>query len=102
MLHPRSLRSSAFVTPLARQTFPTGNGFGSSSLHTIRCQISGFKTINDLASSTVKIPTRIQPASLLIEVGKIFLLALWLWCAIGCDFCFRGMNSLAHYATQDV
>ena len=102
MLHPRFLRSSASVTPLVRQIFPTGNGFGGSSLNTIRFQVSGFKTINNSASSTVEIPTRIQPASLLIEVGKIFLLTLWLWCAIGFDYCWSGMNSRASYSTQDV
>ncbi|WP_309738348.1 hypothetical protein [Chamaesiphon sp. OTE_20_metabat_361] len=102
MLHPRFLRSSAFVTPLVRQTFPTGNGFGGSSLNTIRFQISGFKTINNSEHSAVKIPTHIQPASLLIEVGKIFILTLWLWCAIAFDSCWSGMNSRASYSTQDV
>jgi hypothetical protein len=101
MLHPRFLRSSAIGTPLVRQIFPTGNSFGGSSLNTVRFQIAGFETINNSVYSKAQIPPHIQPAPLLIEVGKILLLTLWLWCAIGFDFCFNGLNSLASFSTQD-
>ena len=103
MLHPRSLRSVVFTTRLVRQVSPTGTGFGSSSLNTVRLQKLGFEIVSSSERSAAHIANRTQPwSSLLIEVGKIFLLALWLWCAIGFNFCFNGTDSLADCSTQDV
>ena len=96
MLHPRFLKSSAFGTPLIRQPLPTGNGFGSSSLNIARLQELGFEVISSSRRSAVHpLANRTQPwSSLLLEVGKIFLLALWLWCAIGFNSCFNGLEYL--------
>jgi hypothetical protein len=92
-----------FTTPLVRQALPTGTGFGGSSLNIVRLQKLGFEIVSSSRRSAAHINNRTQPwSSLLIEVGKIFLLTLWLWCAIGFNSCFNGIDALANYSTQDV
>ncbi len=103
MLQPRPLRSTAFTTPLVRQALPTGTGFGGSSLKIVRLQELGVEIVSSSRRNATHITNHTQPwSSLLIEVGKIFLLTVWLWCAIGFNFCFNGTDELANCSTQDV
>jgi hypothetical protein len=104
MLQPRSLRSSSFITPLVRQTLPTGNGFGGSNLKIVRLQELVFPIVNSsllIADRNLSSSTQ-QQSPLIIEVGKIFLLALWLWLSIGANFCFTSISSIASFSTPDV
>jgi hypothetical protein len=104
MSEPRHPRLSAFATPLVRSKLPTGNGFGVSNLKVFRCPGLVFPLANNSvmgAEHPVSIRTQ-QSAPFIVKVGQIFLLVLWLWCAIGADFCFNSVRSIATYGTQDV
>jgi hypothetical protein len=104
MLQPRLLRSSSFITPLVRQKLPTGNGFGGSNLNIVRLQELVVPIINSsflIADRKLSSNTQ-QQSPLIIEVGKIFLLALWLWCSIGANFCCNIISLIASLSTPDV
>jgi hypothetical protein len=95
---------SAFVTPVVRSALPTGKGFGGSNLKVFRCpellvpSVDG-SVIN--ARYPVSIDTQ-QSSPLIVKVCKIFVLSLWLWCAIGADFCVNSVRAISTYGTQDV
>ncbi|WP_310483059.1 hypothetical protein [Chamaesiphon sp. VAR_48_metabat_403] len=100
-LHPRL---SAFATPLVRSALPTGNGFGASNLKMSQCPELVFPLDDSSvmkARSLVSIDTQ-RSSPLLMKVGQIFVLSLWLWCAIGADFCFNSVRAISTYGTQDV
>jgi hypothetical protein len=104
MLQPRYSRLSSFVTmPILKHTLPTGRGFGGSNFNSTQFQSLVFPVVSS-AVSLAECPPPIsdrQSSALIIEVGKIFLLALWLWCAIGANFCFNSINALAAYCAAD-
>ncbi|WP_310427657.1 hypothetical protein [Chamaesiphon sp. VAR_48_metabat_135_sub] len=106
MLRPHYLRLSSFAksSPI-EQTFPTGKGFGGSSLLRIvpdRDRV--FPIVSDSISFVDPTPSICIQASspLIIEVSKIFLLALWFWCSIGADFCFNSVSSIGGSYNRDV
>lgn len=96
--------TSAFVTPLVRSALPTGKGFGGSNLNVFQCpellvpSIDG-SVVN--AGYPVSIYTQ-QSSPLIVKVGKILVLSLWLWFAIGADFCLNSVRTISTYKTQDV
>jgi hypothetical protein len=100
MLDPHQARSSISVTSrLVTQNLATGNSFGSSSLKIVRYPVLVFSIANDVAGARSTHPP--QSSSLVIEVGKIILLALWFWCAIGANFCADLISDLVGIYTQD-
>jgi hypothetical protein len=104
MPEPRHPRLSAFATPLVRSALPTGNGFGVSNLKVLRCPELVFP-IEDSSVMKARFPVSIytqQSSPLIVQVGQIAILALWLWCAIGADFCFNSVRAISTYGTQDV
>jgi hypothetical protein len=105
MQHPRYPRLSSLVTtPLAKHVLPTGKWFGCSTLNINQVPSSVFPLVSSaifIAECTPPVIVK-QSSPLIIEVGKILLLALWLWCSIGANFCFNSINALAAYCTSDV
>ncbi len=103
MSHPRH-PISAFITPIVRAALPTGKGFGGSNLHVFQCSKLLVPSIDGSvvnAQHSVSIYTQ-QSSPLIVKVGKILILSLWLWCAIGADFCFNSVRAISTYKTQDV
>jgi hypothetical protein len=106
MLQPRDYRLPAFAqNPLVRQTLPTGNGFGGSSLLEFRPERDLIFPIVSSSATFVDLPPSIciqQSSPLIVEVSKIVLLALWFWCSIGADFCFNSISSIVGSCARDV
>jgi hypothetical protein len=105
MIQPRYSRLSSFAeSSLIRQSLPTGNGFGGSTLNLTQSQ----ELVFAIASSSVSvadyaIPVYIeQPSPFVVEVGKIFVVAIWFWCLIGADFCFSMISTIVRYGAQDI
>ncbi len=105
MLQPRLSRLSSLVkSPLVRQSLPTGNGFGGSSLNIIPAQSLVFSIVGDsvlMPEDTSPISIQ-QPSVLVLEVGKIVLLAVWFWCLIGANFCLDRINAISCACAQDI
>lgn len=103
MLEPRYSRLSSLATsPISHQVLPTGNGFGRSNLQIDR--LPGRVVSVVISSAAISEPsTPVEKSSLLIiEVGKIFLLACWLWCSIGANFCLDSVSAVVGFGTQDI
>jgi hypothetical protein len=84
MIQPRYSRLSSFAeSSLIRQSLPTGNGFGGVADYAIPVYIE-------------------QPSPFVVEVGKIFVVAIWFWCLIGADFCFSMISTIVRYGAQDI
>jgi hypothetical protein len=83
---------------------PTGNGFGGSSLNATAADELVFAIVSDSASiADYQIPVWIeQPSPLVIEAGKIAVIAVWLWCLIGADFCVDLIGTIVSYCSQDI
>jgi hypothetical protein len=105
MIQPRSSRlSSRSSSPMFRQGFPTGKGFGGSCLKLNQSPELVFSIVSDSVSiSDYQAPVYNEPtAPLVVEVGKIILVAIWFWCLIGTNFCFDSINTIRHYGAQDL
>lgn len=106
MLQPHSSArlSSCRTSSLVPQILPTGNGFGGSSLKNIRFQtlVLPIGSSCILSSDRQRSISTKQQSPLVIEVGKIVLLAVWLWCLIGANFCYDSLSSIASLDAQDV
>jgi hypothetical protein len=104
MLEPRYSRLSALTTSsIARQILPTGNGFGGSNFKSRRFQVEALPVI--ISSTSIldrSTPIELQTSPLFIEVGKIILLACWLWCSIGANFCLNSVGAVVDFCTQDI
>jgi hypothetical protein len=105
MIQPHYSRLSALtassVFPHKR---PTGKGFGGSNLLITQSEKLVFSIVSDavlVANDTTPICTE-QPSPLVVEVGKILLLVIWLWCSIGANFCFNSMSEIVRYSVRDV
>jgi hypothetical protein len=105
MIKPRSSRlSSRSTNTQIRPDLPTGNGFGGSSLNANSASEVVFAIVSDSASiADYQIPVWIeQPSPLVIEAGKIAVIAVWFWCLIGADFCFDLIGTIVSYCSQEV
>jgi hypothetical protein len=105
MIQPRYSRlSSRSSNPMFRQALPTGKGFGGSSLKFNQSKELVFSIVSDSVSiSGDRTPVYNEPtAPLVIEVGKIIVVALWFWCLIGANFCFDSVTTIIGYGTQDL
>ncbi len=86
----------------SQQILPTGNGFGGSNLklhlpeQSILPIVASAEVIPDLAPS-IDAP----PSPLVIEAGKILLLACWLWCSLGANFCSESITAIVCSLSQD-
>jgi hypothetical protein len=103
MLDRRLSRLSSLATsPISHQTLPTGKGFGSSNLQLDRLPERLLSVvISSTAVSDLSIPVK-KSSPLIVEVGKILVLACWLWCSIGANFCLESIGSIASFGTQDI
>ena len=95
---------SAFTTRSIGSALPTGTGFGGSNLNVFRrSELLVPSNDGSVVNAQYSVPIYTKQSSLLIvKVGKIFVLSLWLWCAIGADFCFNSVRAISTYKTQDV
>jgi hypothetical protein len=104
MLEPRYSRlSSPATNSITRQALATGNGFGGSNLTNERI----LKEVISVVISSTSISDRStlierQSSPLIIEVGKIILLACWFWCAIGANFCLNITGAIVDFCTPDI
>jgi hypothetical protein len=87
-----------------RQGFPTGKGFGGSSLKIAPSQELVFSIVGDATSvSNYTIAAAIEQRSpLVVEVGKIIIAAIWFWCLVGANFCFVSVTNILHYGARDL
>jgi hypothetical protein len=105
MIQPRYSRLSALSKKtLISQNLPTGNDFGGSKLQTTQPQELVFSIVTDSVSvSDYTIPIKIeQPSPLVVEVGKIVIVAIWFWCLIGANFCFDSVSNILDYGARDI
>jgi hypothetical protein len=105
MIEPRYSRLSLSATSSKiGQVLPTGKSFGGSNLQADLAEewILPIMTTPVLIENNLhSIPTE-QASPLIVEVGKIFGLALWLWCLVGANFCVNSFNAIASYRTQNI
>jgi hypothetical protein len=105
MIQPRYSRLSRRSTKTqTRQELPTGSSFGGSSLKATSAAELTFLIEHDSAPvADYQIPVWIeQPSPLVIEAGKIAVIAVWFWCLIGADFCFDLIGTIVSYCSQEV
>lgn len=98
--------SSLVVSLVVQQILPTGNGFGGSNLNISSEQELVLPVISSSISiSGCNVPisthTNQNSAPLVIEVGKIALLAGWFWCLIAVNFCSDRIVALANFCDRD-
>lgn len=102
--HRYSKLSSLESNRRSQQMLPTGNGFGGSNLNINRSEQLVFSIVTSsevIPDCTRSIDGRAS-SPLVIEVGKIVLLACWLWCSIGVSFCSESISAIAYSFSQDV
>ncbi|WP_373542990.1 hypothetical protein [Chamaesiphon sp.] len=103
--HRYSQFSLPAISRLVHPKLSTGSGFGCSTLGTT---VRRPELVSPLTSSTASGATDLETvgvgesSQLIIEVGKIALLACWLWCAIGANFCRERIDAIATYAARDL
>ena len=102
-----------------QRNLPTGKNFSGSSLSPIQSDKLVFSIVTDFISipdpALVSIPqsggyckgkrdpTANEPQSpLIIEAGKILVVAIWFWCLIGANFCLDSFNTIVSYCLQDI
>ncbi len=105
MIQPRYSRLSSLAkSSLIQRNLPTGNGFGGSSLKLTQAEELVFSIVTDSVSiSPYTTPICVeQPSPLVIEVGKIVVVALWFWCLIGANFCFDSISTIVQNGAQDI
>ncbi len=105
MIKPQYSRlSSRSTNTQIRQELPTGNGFGGSNLKATQAEELVFAIVSDSASiADYQISVWIeQPSPLVIEAGKIAVIAVWFWCLIGADFCADLIGTIVSYCSQEI
>jgi hypothetical protein len=105
MIEPRHSRLSSLVkSSLTQNNLPTGSGFGGSSLKLDRSEELVFSIVTDSVSILEYTdPTSIeQPSPLVLEVGKIVIVAIWFWCLIGANFCYDSLSTILRYGSQEI
>jgi hypothetical protein len=121
MIDPRSSRLLPVSTGATTQkNLPTGNNFSGSSLSSIQPETSVFSIVTDSVSISDRttippIPqsrgycegkrdliTNEQQSPLVVEAGKILVVAIWFWCLIGANFCFDSLSTIVRYCLQDI
>ncbi len=121
MIEPRSSRLRPLSTSDSiHRNLPTGKSFSGSSLSTIEPEKLVFSIVTDTIS--VSDHTRLgsipqsggyfqgkrfataneQQSPLVIEAGKILVVAIWFWCLIGANFCFDSFSTIVRYYVQDI
>jgi hypothetical protein len=121
MIKPRYSR----LLPLSTSTriqrnLPTGNSFSGSNLSIIQSEKLAFSIVTDavlisedptLASipqsggyckSKRSATANEQQSPLVIEAGKILVVAIWFWCLIGANFCLDSLSTIVRYWIQDI
>ncbi len=90
--------SALVISPLVQVKFATGKGFGGSNFNKIGhfqqlvVPIGGSTMTSDDTASSCDI----HSSPLVIQVGKIALLACWFWCLMGANFCANSISTIAH------
>jgi hypothetical protein len=113
MIKPRHSRLRPLATSVRIQrNLPTGSSFSGSSLSIIQPEKLVFSIVTDAVSISedpklASIPqsggyANEQQSPLVIEVGKILVVAIWFWCLIGANFCFDSLNTIVRYCIQDI
>lgn len=104
--HRYSNLSSLESNRRSQQILPTGNGFGGSNLN-LNINRSEQLVFSIVTSSEV-IPDCTRSidgrasSPLVIEAGKIILLACWLWYSIGASFCSESISAITCSFSQDI
>lgn len=121
MIDPRSskLRPRSTTAGIHRN-LPTGKNFSGSSLRMIQPEKLVFSIVTDTISvsdhtrlgsipqsggycTSKRDPTaNEQQSPLVIEAGKILVVAIWFWCLIGANFCFDSFSTIVRYCLQDI
>jgi hypothetical protein len=102
--HRYSNLSSLESSRRSQQILPTGNGFGGSNLNINQSEQLVFSIVTSsevIPDCTRSIDGRAS-SPLVIEAGKIVLLACWLWCSIGASFCSESISAIACSFSQDI
>jgi hypothetical protein len=113
MIEPRSSRLRLRATGAGIQrNLPTGKNFGGSNLSIIQPKKLVFSIVTDSVlvsdhTTIGSIPqsedhTNEQQSPLVVEAGKILVVAVWFWCLIGANFCFDSLSTIVRYCVQDV
>jgi hypothetical protein len=121
MIESRSSRLRLRPTGAGIQrNLPTGKNFSGSSLSIIQPEKLVFSIVTDTVSGSDH-PTigsslqsegyctskrdpiaNEQQSPLVVEAGKILVVAVWFWCLIGANFCFDSLSTIVRYCLQDV
>jgi hypothetical protein len=105
MIQPRYPRLSAFgISPVTGRKLSTGNGFGGSNLKISRREELVFSIVSSSVLISDCTPAIVieRSSPLVIEVGKIVVLACWFWCLIGANFCVDSISAIVAARTQDI
>ncbi len=111
MIQPRYSKVLSVSTHTSvRPNLPTGKNFSGSSLGVIQSD----KLLLSILTDSISTPTASaaiphsggdanEPQSpLVIEAGKILVVAIWFWCLIGANFCWDSLSTIARYCIQDI
>jgi hypothetical protein len=98
MLHPRRSRFTAiFKSCSVTQSLATGKSFGCSTLNVDR-QIAVESPISTnltfISNTTTSIEIERSGLSAL-EVIKLVVLSIWLWCLLGVNSCLNGIGTIS-------
>jgi hypothetical protein len=129
MIEPRSSRLRPLSTSdRTYRNLPTGKNFSGSSLSAIQPEKLVFSIVTDSVSASdhttiVSIPqsggyciwrkpavgtskrsatANEQQSPLVVEAGKILVVAIWFWCLIGANFCVDSLSTIVSYWMQDI
>jgi hypothetical protein len=112
MIDPRSSRLRPYSTSAnIQRNLPTGKSFSGSSLSLIQSDklllsiVADSILIADPAFASVPQSGGYanEPQSpLVIEAGKIVIVAVWFWCLIGANFCFDSLSTIVSSCFQDI
>ena len=105
MIEPRSSRLRPCPTSASIQkNLPTGKNFSGSSLSVIQPEKLVFSIVTDTISVSdhTRLGSSEQQSPLVIEAGKILVVAIWFWCLIGANFCFDSFSTIVRYCVQDI
>lgn len=103
MLRPRHSRFTVtFKGCSVNQSLATGKSFGCSTLNIDRQITAEFPISKNLTfSSNTTIPIEIEGSGLsAIEVIKLVLLSVWLWCLLGVNACLNGIGTISTLRPQ--
>jgi hypothetical protein len=129
MIEPRSSRLRPLSTSDSiHRNLPTGKSFSGSTLSTIQSEKLVFSIVtNSVSVSEHTIVASISQSGgyriwrkpavgtskrsatandrqspLVVEAGKILVVAIWFWCLIGANFCFDSLSTIVRYCIQDI